>query len=287
MKHQTPDSMKFKRLQRRLGESKRGIAGLLELLWISVQVNTPQGDIGRFSNEEIAIECDWPGDPELLVTALVETGWLDECDVNRLLVHDWKEHCPGWVRRQLARHKKDVLEPTNCNGVTASSCQTVTDDHLEATPNLTKPNLTKPKTNAAKPRRDYPELFEKFWAEYPPNEQRRKRGKSTTFQEWKKLSAEDRDAIVTAAATYRREQKEFIRDPERFVKKDWWRDWLGDGERPKAEPKPLPTLEELEHQIRFELKSRGVAPCDMDDEEIARLATDRLAKLKAVRKDIR
>lgn len=138
MKHQAPESMKFRKLQRRLGCSRVTLVGTLELLWIAVQKNCPQGDIGRHTNEEIAIECDWEGDPDELVEALVETGWLDACTVNRLVVHDWEEHAPGWVKRQLARHQKSF--------VTASRLLTVTDDHLEATPNLTQPNQTKPKS---------------------------------------------------------------------------------------------------------------------------------------------
>ena len=54
MKHVTPDLMKFKRLQRSLGESLRSTVGILELLWIATQKNAPAGDIGKFSDEEIS-----------------------------------------------------------------------------------------------------------------------------------------------------------------------------------------------------------------------------------------
>lgn len=137
MKHQVPESMKFKKLQRLLGVPKIIAVGTLELLWISTQKNAPQGDIGRFSNLEIAIECEWEGDPDELVNALVECGWLDADPTYRLIVHDWEEHCPGWLKRQLARHKRSF--------VTGSSLLTVTPDTQEATPNLTQPNLTQPK----------------------------------------------------------------------------------------------------------------------------------------------
>lgn len=90
MKHSTPDSMKFKKLQRRLGVSRKEVVGVLELLWIATQTNARRGDIGRYTNEEIAIECDWEGDPDHLIESLVESGWLDPCDRHRLVVHDWK-----------------------------------------------------------------------------------------------------------------------------------------------------------------------------------------------------
>ena len=89
MKANTPELMKFKKLQRKLGESRRGTIGLLEGLWIETARNSPAGDVGRFTNEEIAIMVDWDGDPDLLVDALVECRWLDRCSEHRLVVHDW------------------------------------------------------------------------------------------------------------------------------------------------------------------------------------------------------
>ena len=72
MKASTPELMKFQKLQRRLKESRRGIIGLLEGLWIAVAKNCPRGNIGRFSNEEIAIMVDWENDADELVAALVD-----------------------------------------------------------------------------------------------------------------------------------------------------------------------------------------------------------------------
>jgi len=110
MKANTPELMKFKRLQRRLGESRRGTIGLLESLWIEVSRNCPEGNVGRFSDEEIAIMVDWDGEPSVLVEALVECGWLDECATNRLVVHDWSDHCPTYVRGGLAKKGKVIAK---------------------------------------------------------------------------------------------------------------------------------------------------------------------------------
>lgn len=113
MKSNTPDLLKFRRLMRRLNESKRGIAGLLELLWIGVAKNCPEGDIGRFANEDIAILCDWEGDPDTLIEALVDCGWVDQCDEYRLVIHDWETHCPTYVRGVLKRHNRDFVAPAD------------------------------------------------------------------------------------------------------------------------------------------------------------------------------
>lgn len=104
MKPSTPDLMKFKRLQRKLKESTRGVVGLLELLWIGTGKNAPRGDIGKMTNEEIAIMVDWSGDADVLVDSLVECGWLDTDKESRLIVHDWHQHAPSWVKGNVLQH---------------------------------------------------------------------------------------------------------------------------------------------------------------------------------------
>lgn len=113
MKSNTPELLKFKRLQRRLKVSTPTLCGHLELLWISTSKNAPEGDIGRFSNEEIAIGCYWEEDPDEFVNALIECGWLDVDPEYRLLVHDWAEHSPTWVRGTLKRHGRSFRTPTS------------------------------------------------------------------------------------------------------------------------------------------------------------------------------
>lgn len=110
MKANTPELMKFQKLQRRLKESRRGIIGMLEGMWLATARNCPAGDIGRFSNEEIAIMLDWDGDPDELVNALVDCRWIDLDNTHRLVVHDWLDHCPSYIKGGL-RTKSRVLEP--------------------------------------------------------------------------------------------------------------------------------------------------------------------------------
>ena len=112
MKSGTTELLKFKSLQRRLRESIRGTVGLLELLWVGTAKNAPRGDVGKFSDEEIAIMLDWDGEAAELVNALVETRWLDRDNEHRLLVHDWQEHCPNFIKGNLAKHGREFARPT-------------------------------------------------------------------------------------------------------------------------------------------------------------------------------
>jgi hypothetical protein len=105
MKSNTTNLLKFHRLHRRIGGAKRCVAGLLEVLWHGVCRNCPHGDIGKFTNEEIAILADFDGDADQLVDDLIETGWLDEHSEYGLVVHDWHEHAPNYVKGNVKLSK--------------------------------------------------------------------------------------------------------------------------------------------------------------------------------------
>lgn len=83
--------------------------GHLELLWVFVGQKTPRGNIGRWSNAVIAHNAQWTGSPDDFVTALVAAGFLDQCEDHRLLVHDWIDHMPRWVKAKLAKEKKEAV----------------------------------------------------------------------------------------------------------------------------------------------------------------------------------
>ncbi len=159
MKTGTPELLKFIKLQRRLQESRRGIIGLLEGLWLATARNCPTGDIGRFTNEEIAILVDWEGDPDALINALVDCKWIDRDDTHRLVVHDWAEHCPRYVRSLVARGKDKIEMPTLdnvhntgppivanavANTVPNALANTVPSVEANTKPSLAKPSLAKP-----------------------------------------------------------------------------------------------------------------------------------------------
>ncbi|TWT76099.1 hypothetical protein Pla123a_28880 [Posidoniimonas polymericola] len=162
MKVRTTELMKFRRLCRTLNESTRGVVGLLELLWKGAAQNTPQGDLGRFSNVDIALLVDWEHDPDALISGLVKEGWLDEHPEHRLVVHDWHDHAPSWVSMNLRKQGLDFVtrrpsEPApDCPADTSAESPTDTSAEVsaEATPErsneastlppLSSPNLTSP-----------------------------------------------------------------------------------------------------------------------------------------------
>lgn len=105
MKSGVIGSLKFKRLKRLLQLPDYAVCGVLESLWGLAIDQAKMGDVGRFSDDEIAAAIEWEGDATALVAALVDSRWLDRspyADV-RLAIHDWPDHAPQFVTRWIAR----------------------------------------------------------------------------------------------------------------------------------------------------------------------------------------
>lgn len=94
---------KITRLKTRLKRPLYVCWGILEGLWQLCARETPAGNIGKLSDEDIAGFLDWDGDPLELISALCDTNWLDRDPVHRLLVHDWDQHADDAVNMALAR----------------------------------------------------------------------------------------------------------------------------------------------------------------------------------------
>ncbi len=71
-------------------------------------------------------------------------------------------------------------------------------------------------------------LFDLFWKNYPPRNGKQL-GKTTCRRLFAKLSGSDQTAAIGAAANYavsQRVRDGYAKDPERFLKADFWKDWL-------------------------------------------------------------
>jgi len=77
-------------------------------------------------------------------------------------------------------------------------------------------------------------LFEMFWSHYPARHGRPKCGKAPCLLLFRELEESEQADCVQAAKHYAKASKpradgSFVpepRDPIRFLKQDWWRDWV-------------------------------------------------------------
>lgn len=158
MKINTITHPKFLRLKRRLKLPTWGAVGVLESLWHLTASLARDGAIGsRFTNEDIANYLDWQDDPDHLILALVEAGWLDEHPDHRLVVHDWHEHCPNFVRGNLSNQRKDFVSEsiTKSGTKSPSKCPTKSGTEDALSPPL-KSGTTNTNTNTNTKEEDPP-----------------------------------------------------------------------------------------------------------------------------------
>lgn len=97
----------------------------------------------------------------------------------------------------------------------------------------------------------YPEAFEDFWKSYPPRGGRR-RGKDACCALWRSLTEADRAAVLAAARQYAASDEAvrgFARDPERFFKKNWWREWVPSVAVIHHQPQPVAAPKEIKRKI--------------------------------------
>lgn len=109
MIHTARQTAKFVKLMRRLRthlgsapvDAETIAVGILERLWHMAINSAKRGDVGQHDNEVIAESCGWIGEPDDLILMLIDCGWLDESDQFRLVIHDWHEHAPAFLRRNI------------------------------------------------------------------------------------------------------------------------------------------------------------------------------------------
>jgi len=109
MKRGTPEHPKTKTLAKILEIPLYGAVGILEMLWHFASFRALQGDLGRWSNVQIAEAINWDREPDELINALIESGFVDKSNEYRLLIHDWHDHAEEAVKKTLRNRKLPFL----------------------------------------------------------------------------------------------------------------------------------------------------------------------------------
>lgn len=94
-----PVHYKTKMLATRLNCSTLLAAGVVTSLWAFVARSREDGRLAAMDAASLAIAIDWQGDPDLLMDALIEAGFIDRTDLG-YAVHDWERHQPLLKKRQ-------------------------------------------------------------------------------------------------------------------------------------------------------------------------------------------
>ena len=160
MKLGTDRHPKFLKFATAMNTSRAATVGMLELLWHTTAEFAPQGDIGKFDNQAIAVAVGWEGEADHLVGSLVAAGWLDPCSDHRLVVHNWEKHAPEFLKKRLSRTKTPFITPKTPSVQTTADnggqCPDMSGQRLptvpcRAVPNRAVPCPTEPTDTAAAP----------------------------------------------------------------------------------------------------------------------------------------
>ena len=103
-----PTHHKTKALKRLLKIPTPHALGILNLLWLWALDHASDGDVSRFVPVTLADVCEWDGDPEALIAALVGAGFIEQRDGGHF-IHDWFDYAGKLVelRRKDAERKRN------------------------------------------------------------------------------------------------------------------------------------------------------------------------------------
>lgn len=98
------DHPKLIRLSNKLKIEKSHTLGILAGLWLWASKYAPDGNLTKFENAEISAGMSWHDLPDDVITALIETRFLDKKD-DQLLIHDWEEYGIRILKQSRERQK--------------------------------------------------------------------------------------------------------------------------------------------------------------------------------------
>lgn len=90
---------KTKRLRRLLGIRTPEAIGTLHMLWWWALDYAQDGNLTRFTVDDVADACEWDGSPQALFDALVDAGFIDISE-GGVTLHDWDEYGGKYFKRR-------------------------------------------------------------------------------------------------------------------------------------------------------------------------------------------
>lgn len=113
---------KTKRLARQLGVTVPAAIGHLHLLWWWSLKYAPDGNLSRYTPDDLADACMWvgPGDAATYVQALVDARFLD-ADDDGLSIHDWNEYAGRLLDTKAANAERARTSRARREDVTRTS----------------------------------------------------------------------------------------------------------------------------------------------------------------------
>lgn len=211
--------------------------GVLEMLAHWTVKNAIRGDIGRWTDVQIArgLRCGIAADQ--LIPALKGAGWLDEHARYRLVVHDWHDHADESVKKTLRKRgltfanlddpiapvpeqSGTVLEQSGTvleqsrTSLDSSSAECLASGYGKGSGKGSSEKSQEHEDGSSRARaRPAAETFVEFWRAYP-----RHTAKDTAERAWRKLTPDDALLATMLSALGRHGQSaQWLRDDSQYI----------------------------------------------------------------------
>lgn len=130
---------KTRKLARRLGISIPTVIGHLHLFWWWAMDYAPDGNVTKFEPDDLADAMEWDKEPEQLLDALIDVGFIDQED-DGLLIHDWFDYAGRLLEKReqnkIRKQRSRAKSGGNKSGHTpVTRDDSVTDEGVTGLPN--------------------------------------------------------------------------------------------------------------------------------------------------------
>ena len=227
-----PQHPKTVRLKALLGSQEADIYPIR--LWAYLgKYHCENGDLGAYSEPEIANIAGWQGDPKTLVAAFLKVGYLERDKAGNLRAHDWQEY-QGHIAAFRERSREAAYSrwgKGNKRKRKSRHASSIRQAMLKRGPS----NALAVHTNAGQGSTDKPPTpFEVFWQAYPKE---RHVAKVAAERAWKRLNPGEKlveiilKDIAAKAKTedWKKQKGKFIPYPSTYLNQKRWTDELPSG----------------------------------------------------------
>ena len=236
---------KLRELHKDIGCSRNEAIGALVGLWLWGTKNagadgTLRGCDSDDLIEILAVGLDRRYDPENVLAALIDKGWLDVMPDGSLQIHDWAEWRKHY-NKFIADKEKNKKRQREFRERHAGESR---DDDVTDNVTVTETGEKKQEKPATGRRKDYGPEFERFWAAYPSN-----RDKGMAYKKWcaRINDGFEPEAMILAAQRYaaecaeRHTEERYIKNAKTFLGDSTpFTDYLRQQEEPQRGPDENP-----------------------------------------------
>lgn len=180
----------------------------------------------------------WPNEPKRFAAAMEKAGWWDRVE-GGWIIHDWQDYAGKLIERRHAdaarkrgeRSRISEGPPMDVRGT--AHVQNQQNQHDKTNPSArSREQVTEGSPSlrpAPKPRNDYPEDFESFWAAYPERRRVNKKAAADLFKRALSGGAEASEIMAgldrwKVSKDWLKDNGEYVRQPDGWLRNRCWED---------------------------------------------------------------